>query len=217
MKKLFSVGITAALLIAVTTPRLLAASSSVGTIDLDKIATTMGWIEDMQKNIQTFDTDLKSQLNTLLQGALKNIEDAKKEVSAQVNLTEAEKTALNNVKDPKELEAITKLSKEQREKLVAVVTKSNTDWQTAINNYQQAIRSRQQQLIVGYRDKIRPSTRRVANGKGISIVLVTSDAVFYQDPTQTDLTDAVIDDLQKTYPKTTPAPTPTPAPATEKK
>jgi Skp family chaperone for outer membrane proteins len=208
MKKLFSAGIVAALLIAVGATRSLAATGGVGTIDLDKIAVTMGWIDDMSKNMQAFDTDLKNQLNTLLQGALKSIEDAKKEVANAAKLTEAQKTALNNIKDPKELEALP-LTKEQREKLVAIVSKSNTDWQTAINNYQQAIRSRQQQLIVGYRDKIRPSARRVAAAKGMSLLLVTSDAVFYQDPTSTDVTDAVIDDLQKTLPKIA-----TPAPAT---
>ena len=207
MKKLFSAGIIAALLIAVGTTRSFGATGSVGTIDLDKIATTMGWIEDMSKNMQAFDTDLKGQLNTLLQAALKSIEDAKKAVADEAKLTEAQKTALNAVKDPRELEALP-LTKEQREKLVTIVNKANTDWQTAMNNYQQAIKSRQQQLIVGYRDKIRPSTRRVANSKGMTVVLVVSDAVFYQDPQQTDLTDAVIDDLQKTYPKTAVAPAP---------
>lgn len=213
MKKLFSVAIVVALLIAAGTTRSIAAQGAVATIDLDKIATTMGWIDDMSKNLQAFDTDLKNQLNTLLQAALKSIEDAKKEVAEQAKLTDAQKTALNAVQNPVELEALP-LTKEQREKLVAIVTKSNTDWQAAINNYQQAIRSRQQQLIVGYRDKIRPSARRVAAAKGISIVLVTSDAVFYQDPTATDITDPVIDDLQKTLPK---AVTPAPAPATPTK
>jgi Skp family chaperone for outer membrane proteins len=208
MKKLFSVAVVAALMLAVSAKRTIAASSGVGVIDLDKIATTMGWIEDMQKNMQTFDTDLKNQLNTLLQGALKNIEDAKKQVAAEAKLTEAQTANLNTIKDPKELEALP-LTKEQREKLVATVTKSNQDWQTALNNYQQAMRTKQQQLIVGYRDKIRPSARRVAAARGFSVVLVASDAVFYDDPTQCDVTDAVIDDLQKTYPKTT---TPGPAP-----
>jgi Skp family chaperone for outer membrane proteins len=207
MKKLFSVAVVA-LLIAGGTTRSMAASG-VGVIDLDKIAATMGWMDDITKNMQAFDTDLKNALNVLLQAALKSIEDAKKQVAIEAKLTEAQKATLNTVKDPRELEALP-LTSTQREKLVAIVNKANADWQKAMNDYQQNIRNRQQQLIVGYRDKIRPSTRRVAAARGLTVVLVASDNVFYSDPGQSDITDAVIDDVQKTYPKSIPTP-PTPA------
>ena len=187
-------------------------TGGVAVIDLDKVASAMGWLQDMQKNLQGADAELRNQLDGILKGSLKSIDEAKQQVAKDAKLTEDQITVLNSVKDPRELEALP-LSKDQREKLMEAVNKANTAWQGALNQYQQLLQGRRAALIVGYRDRVRPIAQSVAAAKGMTVVLTTADNVLYFDTQQADITDAVIAELKKMPPAPPPVPTPAPAPA----
>ena len=76
------------------------------------------------------------------------------------------------------------------------------------------MQSQRTRLIVSYREKIRPVARRVAIGKGLSVVLIPSDNILYSD-SGVDITNDVIDELLKSGDaKALPAPAPTAPPAT---
>lgn len=189
----------------------------VAVIDLDRAATAVGWMDSMNKDIQAADAALKQQLDQLLRASLKTIEDAKKEVATEAKLSADQIKALDSIQDVRELSQLP-LSPTQREKLVATVNQANTGWQNAMNQYQQVMQNRRGALIQGYREKLRPFIRRVAQARGFTVVLSTSDTLLLAEPVA-DITNEVIDELQKAPPEAiSAAPTPVapvaaPAPA----
>jgi Skp family chaperone for outer membrane proteins len=190
-------------------------SSGVGIIDLDRVATAMGWLDDLQKGVQAVDAELRAQLEQVFRSNSKLIEDMKAEVAADAKLTPDQVKQLTAIQDTRDLGQLP-LTKEQRDKLIAAVTRANTTWQTALNNSQQALQARRAALIVTYRERIRPVARRVAEARGLNLIVTTSDNVLYFDPQNADITNQVIDELQKAPaeakgPVAAPAPT-APAP-----
>ncbi len=168
----------------------------------------MGWMDDLSKNLQAADAELKSQLDQVLRNTLKSIEDVKQQVATDAKLTPDQVKLLNSIQDPRELSQLP-LSKEQKDKLVEIVGQANNTWQQALNGYQQALQQRRAALIMGYREKVRPYVRRVAESRGISVVYTTSENIIYADSTRADITDPVIDQIQKNPPpRTTPTSTP---------
>jgi Skp family chaperone for outer membrane proteins len=186
-------------------------AGGVAIIDLDKVATAMGWLDEISKSLQTADAELRGQLGEVLQNTLASIEEAKKQVAADARLTPAQVKVLSSAKDPQELGELP-LTKEQRDKLLEAVNKANVAWRTATTNFQQALQGRRATLIQGCREKIRPAARRVALASGMSVVFVTSENMLYFDPQSADITEKVIDDLQRTNPHEKPRVT-APAPA----
>jgi Skp family chaperone for outer membrane proteins len=170
----------------------------------------MGWLEELNKNLQAADGELRGQLDQVLRGNLKSIEDVKKAVAEDAKLTPEQIKVLNGIQDMRDLSQLP-LGKEQKDKLIGAVNQANTNWQQALNGYQQALQQRRAALIIGYRERIRPYVRRVAAERGVTVVFTTSDNVVYVDPAAADLTEAVIDQLLKSPPEVRP-PSPTPAP-----
>jgi Skp family chaperone for outer membrane proteins len=200
-------------LLAVTSSQTLAApAGGVAVIDLDKVATAMGWTEEMKTSIEATSTELKGQLEEVYRGMVQSVDDVKKQIAAEAKLTDEQVKVFTNAKDQRELDALP-LSKEQRQRLVDTVNKANASWQTALNNYQQALQGRRANLVQSYRDRIRPAARRVAAAHGMTVVLAASDNLIYFDPQSADITDEVIDELQKTLPAKEPASTSSVPPA----
>src|SRR5258706_7473432 len=141
----------------------------------------MGWMEEMTKSIQATDAELRNQLDEILKNTLRSIEETKKQVAADAKLTPEQVKVFNTAKDQRDLENLP-ITKEQRDKLTETVGKANVAWQTALNSYQQAMQGRRANLILGYRDRIRPAARRVAANRGLSVVLTTADNLLYFDP-----------------------------------
>jgi len=194
-------------LLAVTSSQTLAApAGGLAVLDLDKVATAMGWMEEMTTSIQATSTELKGQLEEVHRGMLQSIDDVKKQIAAEAKLTDEQAKVLTNAKDQRELDGLP-LTKAQRQKLVETANKANAAWQTALNNYQQALQGRRANLVQSYREKIRPAARRVAAAHGMTVVLAASDNLIYFDPQSADITDEVIDELQKTFPEKKPAST----------
>jgi Skp family chaperone for outer membrane proteins len=194
----------------------------VAVIDLDRVATAMGWLDDLSKNLQSADTELRTQLDQVWRANVTAIEELKKQVAADAKLTPEQIKLLDTIQDPRDLSQLP-LTKEQREKLVATVTQANANWQQALNNSQQLLQNRRRDLILSYRERVRPFARRVATARGMTVVLLTTDNLLLSEP-QADITDGVIDELQKSLAEArasvpvtagTPAVVPgTPAPST---
>lgn len=212
MKKIIGVGLLA--LVLVGCQKSGGARGGSGVIDLDRVASSMGWLDELNKNLQAADGELRGQLEQVLRGNLKSIEDVKTEVAADAKLTVEQVKLLNSIQDVRELSQLP-LTKEQKEKLATVVNQANTNWQRAQNGYQQALQQRRAALVMGYREKIRPYVRRVATERGVTVVFTTGDNLVYVDPAAADLTEAVIDLLLKAPADIrgpVPAPAPVPAP-----
>ena len=182
-------------------------AGGVAVVDLDRIARSMGWVEEMSKSLQAADTELKGQLDGILRNSLKSIDEMKKQVAADAKLTPEQTKQLDSIKDPRQLDDLP-LSKEQRERLVEAVNKANAAWQGSLNSYQQALQGRRAQLVIAYRERIRPVAQQVATARGLSVVLSSSDQVLFFDPRSADITDQVVQELQKSSSATTPAPAP---------
>ena len=90
------------------------------------------------------------------------------------------------------------------------VNRANTGWQNAQQSYQQTLQQRRGGMVLGYREKIRPFARRVAEARGLTIVLTTADNVLLSQPS-VDITNEVIDQMQKA-PAEVKAPAPVAAP-----
>lgn len=187
------------------------APGGVAVIDLDKVAGALGWLNELNANLQSTDASLQAQLNQILQNGIKSVEDAKKEIITQAKLTADQVKQLNEVRDVRELEKLP-LTADQRQKLIDTLNRANVNLQVARNQYQQLMTGRRAELIAAYREKIRPVARRVANNRGMSVVLTVTDPVLYSDPA-TSITEDVIEEMMKTYGKSSPAPAPAPAPA----
>jgi Skp family chaperone for outer membrane proteins len=205
MRTILQVGILTCLLtMASGCGKQAASSGGVAIIDVDKVATAMGWLDEISKSIQVADTELRAQLGEVLRNSLRSVEDAKTQISAAARLTVEQTRILTNAKDDRELASLP-LTREQRERLVDAVNKANTTWRTALNNYQQAMQNRRAGLVLRYREKIRPAARRVAAARGMNVVLVTSDNVLCYDVQSADISDEVIEELHKTFPEAKPA------------
>jgi Skp family chaperone for outer membrane proteins len=174
-------------------------AGGVAVIDIDKVAGAMGWLDEISKSIQAADTELRTQLSDALRNSLRIVEEAKMQVAAAARLTSEQTKLLTNAKDDREL-ALLPLTKEQRGQLTEAVNKANLVWRTAHNNYQQTLQNRRASLIQSYREKIRPTARRVAAARGMNVVLISSDNLLCFDSQSSDITDEVINELQKAFP-----------------
>jgi Skp family chaperone for outer membrane proteins len=179
----------------------------VAVIDLDKIATAMGWLNELSKDLQSADAQLKSQLDDILKASLKSIDDVKKQVAVDAKLTPEQVKVLGTVKDARDLDQLP-LTTEQKDKLGEAVGRANAKWQQAMNSYQQTLQSQRTALIAKYRETIRPVAKRVANAKGFGVVFVASDNLLCVDSETADITGAVIEELQKMHVDAKPVPAP---------
>ena len=200
MKTVLGASVMAFLLIATGCQKPAASSGGVAVIDLDKVATAMGWLDEISKSIQAADVELRTHLSDVLRNSLRSVEGAKAQIAAEAKLTPEQTKLLTSAKDDRELAALP-LTREQRTRLVETVNKANTEWRTTLNNYQQTLQARRADLVLSYREKIRPTARRVATAKGMNIVLTTSDNLLSFDPQSSDITDQVIEELQKIFPE----------------
>src|SRR5580765_5623888 len=80
------VGLAVAIFALAGCQKLTKSSSGVAVIDLDKVATAMGWMEEMTKSIQATDAELRNQLDEILKNTLRSIAETKKHAAALAKL-----------------------------------------------------------------------------------------------------------------------------------
>lgn len=175
-------------------------AGSVAVINLDQVGRSVGWQGELEKSLQGTQDELKRQLDSYLRNDLQSAVEAKyRQVAAAARLTPAQADDLSKGKDWDKLN----LTKEQREDLLRVSGNARQIVNDANQAANRIMQGRQLQLVNTYRDALRPIVRRVAQNNGVSVVLTHPvDQVFYFDPA-VDLTDKVVDEVQKQNPART--------------
>jgi Skp family chaperone for outer membrane proteins len=181
-----------------TAARSTSSGPSVGVVDLDRVGKAMGWQDEMQHNLQATDAELKRVIESRLHSLQDAFEQKRKEIATADNLTAAQITSLNSAKEKSDLVKLG-LTDKQIDDLVQASSAVQMEATSANNAYQQHMQQRAAAIQKAYRDAVGPVVRRVAVANGRSVVFTPIDGLIYSDPAN-DLTDRVIDDLQKSPP-----------------
>jgi Skp family chaperone for outer membrane proteins len=147
-----------------------ATGGAVAVIDLDAIAQRLGSDKQIAEAISKRQTSLSQQLVDLAKRYSEQIAEQKKKLAETA--AEQEKVTLANWQQ----QANANLSK--------VKQQAELDLQR-----------HRVQLIAQFREEIKPSARRVAQSRGMSVIVTKNDAVLYDFSPAADITDAVVADL----------------------
>jgi len=177
MKRVLMAVALVGVLAAVTGCKKAPVGPGVGVVDLDKVASALGWDATLNQAAKDKDQELSGSLNKL-QSDLKAQVDAKvKEYGDQA-------------------------TEQQKAELGEMAGRANQVLQNAVNEARQKAGIHRQDMINDFRDKVRPYAKEVADAQGVGVIVLKTDPVFYTALTA-DLTDAVIDKLQAAGPEKT--------------
>jgi Skp family chaperone for outer membrane proteins len=165
------------------------AGNATAVVDLDKVARDLGWLTKLQTNMESYQNQLKNDLQQFQQ-----------RYEAQVQ---------QHVKDmippgTKEGDKYT-LSQTQSQELTNYIVAARQEVQQLSQNATQLYNNYRMQWIRQYRDAVSPIVRSVAQDKRMNVVLVQNDNLMYADRS-VDLTDAVVDAARKQQPLLTEVP-----------
>lgn len=105
---------------------------------------------------------------------------------------------------------------EENQKLADRGRELNEKFQQEQQTARQEIANKRTDLVVGFREEIRPTALRVASDRGLTTILVKSDIVVLANDPSVDITDAVVADLVgKTKSPSSPSATPEASPTAE--
>jgi len=177
------------------TPAAGGSHASVGVVDPERMITALGWRTEQQKQKDAVVADVKREAETFIADVNKAVEEERKRIITAAKLTteEADKLAKGQ-----ELDKL-RISKEQRDEYVRVLQQAYQFLQQAQEYANRAVNAWDQETAKMYTDAAKPAVRRAAEAKGVSVVFL-SGAVFHSDPS-VDITDKVIDELQKAPPQ----------------
>lgn len=140
--------------------------TGVAILDLDRVATQLGWDQHFQKSVQQRGESLGGQIQKLRMDFEQQLQD--------------QAAVLGETPD-----------EQGQQQLVQMSQRANQILQQAITEAQQQSQQHQASLITDFRDKIRPIAIEVANEKRFAAVLLKTDQVYHHLPA-TDITDEVI-------------------------
>ena len=161
------------------------APGAVGIVELDKVAQAMGWLTRMQERLGSQTQNFDVQLSGL-----------KTQIETTIN---AERRKIGEHPTP-----------QQQQQLAQMIAVGNNQLATAANQAQNQVATLRAQMATQYRDLVCPVARRVADAHGLSIVLAADAGQVLSYNDSVNLTQAVIDALQKN-----PPPDPFAAPASQ--
>ena len=144
-------------------------AGAVAVIDLDAIAQRLGSDKQILDSISKRQTSLSQQLVDLAKSYNAQIEEKKKTLAEPA--TEAE------VK-------VASWQKQANANLNKVKQQAESD-----------LKNHQAQLIAQFREQIKPVARRVAQKRGLSVIVTKNDNVLYDVAPGADITEEVIADL----------------------
>lgn len=162
---------------------------ATAVVDLDKVARDLGWLTKMQSNMETYQNQLKTDLQNFQQ-----------RYEAQVQ---------QHVKDmippgTKEGDKYT-LSQTQSQELTNYIVAARQQVQQLGQEANQLYNAYRVEWARQYRDALSPIVRQVAQDKRMNVVLVQNENLMYADR-NVDLTDAVVDAARKQPPSLTEVP-----------
>ena len=143
---------------------------AVAVIDLDAIASRLGSDKQIVDSIAQRQTSLSQQLVDLAKSYNQQIEEKKK------TLTEA----------PAEQADVTVASWQKQ---------ANANLNKVKQQAEADLKKHQATLIAQFREQIKPVARRVAQKRGLSVIVTKNDNVLYDVAPGADITDEVIADL----------------------
>ena len=177
MKRVLMAVALVGVLAAVTGCKKAPTGPGVGVLDLDKVASALGWDATLNQAVKDKDQELSGSLNKLQN-------DLKAQVDAKVK------------------EYGDKATDEQKAELGQIAGRANQVLQNAVNEARQKAGTHRQDMINDFRDKVRPYAKEVADAQAVGVIVLKTDPVFYTALTA-DLTDAVIAKLQAAGPEKT--------------
>jgi Skp family chaperone for outer membrane proteins len=143
---------------------------AVAVIDLDAIASRLGSDKQIVDSIAQRQTSLSQQLVDLAKSYNQQIEEKKK------TLTEA----------PPEQADVTVASWQKQ---------ANANLNKVKQQAEADLKKHQATLVAQFREQIKPVARRVAQKRGLSVIVTKNDNVLYDVAPGADITDEVIADL----------------------
>ncbi len=154
-----------------------AASSpgAVAVIDLDAIAHRLGTDKQIADSINHRQTSLNSQLVELAKSYTQQIEEKKK------SLPEAE-------------------ADQAKVKLASWQQQANASLNQVKQKAEQELQSHRTQLISQFRDHIKPAARKVAQARGLSVIVTKNDSFVFDFASRSDITEDVVNELLATQP-----------------
>jgi Skp family chaperone for outer membrane proteins len=178
------------------------AKGSVGVLDANKMATALGWGTEQSKQIEAVVSDLNREVKSFVDALDKAIEDERKKIISSNRLTKTED--IDKLTKGQDLDKLP-IKKEDLNEYVMVVQRARYAAEQAKQYATQALNQWKQQVDQVYTEAAKPAVRRAAQERGAQVVFL-SNAVLHHD-TAVDITDKVIDELQKsparpTYPQT---------------
>ena len=145
-------------------------TGTVGILDLDAIAKQLGSDKAIADSIARQTSSLNQELHQLAKSYHAQISEQRQAIAQH----------------PDEDRKVNLAAYE--EQAHAGLSKARKRVQTDIARYRA-------QLIQGFRDEIRPTVRRIANQRGLSIVVTKNDSVIYDYGAAVDLTESVLQAL----------------------
>lgn len=161
-----------------------AASGTVAVIDLDEIARRLGSDRQIAEAVTQRQTALSQQLVDLAKSYSTQIAEQKAKLAAAEGQT-AEVT-------------VASWEKQASANLTQVKHRAEAD-----------LANHRAQLVQKFRDQIKPVARRVAQQRGLSVIVTRNDSVVYDFSSNADITDAVVDELLAAAPRPAATPEPT--------
>ena len=146
---------------------------AVAVIDLDAIAQRLGSDKQIADAITQRQTSLSQQLVDLAKSYNQQIAEQKKKLA----------------ETPAEQEKVTLANWQQQ---------ANKNLNQVKHQAELDLQKHKAQLIAQFRDQIKPSARRVAQTRGLSVIVTKNDSVLYDFAPSADITDAVVADLLAT-------------------
>lgn len=156
-------------------------ATGVAVIDLDEIARRLGSDKQIAQSVAQRQSTLYQQLVQLAK-------------SYNDQITTRKQTAAKEQTPP------------ERVTLAAFEQEAEAKLTQAKQQAAQNLSAHQAQLVKQFRDQIRPAARRIANERGMSVIVTKNDSVVYDFSQTVDITEAVIAELSTvaaTAPETT--------------
>ncbi len=162
-------------------------AGAVAVVDLDRVATDLGWIREMQANLMTLDQQLRTDL-----GRVRDLYDA------QIQARQKELAPGGPEK----------LTPAQRETLMQMVAAGRQELAQLQTSAQQQFATYRGDWVKQYREALGPIIRQAAAVRGVSVVLTKTDQVLFADAANADITDLVVDAAREKPPVLHPVPLP---------
>ncbi len=173
-------------------------AGSVAVFDMNRVSDTVGWKSEFETNLKTADSELANQLNTYGKAIKDALDNYRTEFANKAGLNEDQKVKLASpqLTDDVFQKIITKT--DLRTEYIVHVSYAQRTAQEAQQAAQKALKARYDQLQDVYRQAVKPVVRRVADANGYAMVMDANAAFYVND--KIDLTNKVVDELQKAMP-----------------